>query len=120
MGYLEQYGNTYLGGVLTYNLPNNNPNSAISQQTYFLQVGYGRSTQGYGGGTGFNLKYELSFKDSSRLEMECKCSLIRGKDYVETRNYAESPYIESLGDNELILNYSTQRTGMFQHRLKVG
>ena len=120
MGYLEQYGNTYLGGVLTYNLPNNNPNSAISQQTYFLQVGYGRSTQGYGGGTGFNLKYELSFKDSSRLEMECKCSLIRGKDYVETRNYAESPYIESLGDNELILNYSTQRTGMFQHRFKVG
>ena len=120
MGYLEQYGNTYLGGVLTYNLPNNNPNSAISQQTYFLQIGYGRSTQGYGGGTGFNLKYELSFKDSSRLEMECKCSLIRGKDYVETRNYAESPYIESLGDNELILNYSTQRTGMFQHRFKVG
>ena len=120
MGYLEQYGNTYLGGVLTYNLPNNNPNSAISQQTYFLQIGYGRSTQGYGGGTGFNLKYELSFKDSSRLEMECKCSLIRGKDYVETRNYAESPFIESLGDNELILNYSTQRTGMFQHRFKVG
>ncbi len=120
MGYLEQYGNTYLGGVLTYNLPNNNPNSAISQQTYFLQIGYGRSTQGYGGGTGFNLKYELSFKDSSRLEMECKCSLIRGKDYVETRNYVESPFIESLGDNELILNYSTQRTGMFQHRFKVG
>ena len=120
MGYLEQYGNTYLGGVLTYNLPNNNPNSAISQQTYFLQIGYGRSTQGYGGGTGFNLKYELSFKDSSRLEMECKCSLIRGKDYVETRNYAESPYIESLGDNELIFKYSTQRTGMFQHRFKVG
>ena len=120
MGYLEQYGNTYLGGVLTYNLPNNNSDSAISQQTYFLQIGYGRSTQGYGGGTGFNLKYELSFKDSSRLEMECKCSLIRGKDYVETRNYAESPYIESLGDNELIFKYSTQRTGMFQHRFKVG
>ena len=52
--------------------------------------------------------------------MECKCSLIRGKDYVETRNYAESPYIESLGDNELIFKYSTQRTGMFQHRFKVG
>ena len=66
------------------------------------------------------MEYELSFKNSSRLEIECNCTLFRGKDYVETRNYIDSPYLESLGNHELEIEYSTPRTNMFQHRFKLG
>ncbi len=94
--------------------------TSISQQYYALRMGYNRSYQGFGGGIGATLEYELSFKNSSRLEIECNCTLFRGKDYVETRNYAGSPYLESLGNHDLILEYSTPRTNMFQHRFKLG
>ena len=83
-------------------------------------MGYNRSYQGYGGGVGATLEYELSFKDSSRLEISCDCTLFRGKDYVETRNYVNSPYLESLGNQDFVIEYSTPRTNMFQHRFKLG
>ena len=34
----------------------------ISQQYYALRMGYNRSYQGFGGGIGATLEYELSFK----------------------------------------------------------
>ena len=120
MGYVEQYGNSFIGTYLQYSNPNNNEASIISQQNYALRMGYDRSYQGFGGGIGATLEYELSFKNSSRLEIECNCTLSRGKDYVETRNYVDSPYLESLGNHELIIEYSTPRTNVFQHRFKLG
>ena len=120
MGYVEQYGNSFIGTYLQYSNPNNDEASSISQQNYALRMGYDRSYQGFGGGVGATLEYELSFKNSSRLEIECNCTLFRGKDYVETRNYIDSPYLESLGNHELEIEYSTPRTNMFQHRFKLG
>ena len=120
MGYVEQYGNSFIGTYLQYSNPNNDEASNISQQNYALRMGYDRSYQGFGGGVGATLEYELSFKNSSRLEIECNCTLFRGKDYVETRNYIDSPYLESLGNHELEIEYSTPRTNMFQHRFKLG
>jgi len=120
MGYVEQYGSGFIGSFLQYSKPNNDETSIISQQNYSLRMGYNRSYQGYGGGVGATLEYELSFKDSSRLEISCDCTLFRGKDYVETRNYVNSPYLESLGNQELVIEYSTPRTNMFQHRFKLG
>ena len=110
MGYVEQYGNSFIGTYLQYSNPNNDEASNISQQNYALRMGYDRSYQGFGGGVGATLEYELSFKNSSRLEIECNCTLFRGKDYVETRNYIDSPYLESLGNHELEIEYSTPRT----------
>ena len=120
MGYVEQYGNSFIGTYIQYSNPNNDEASNISQQNYALRMGYDRSYQGFGGGVGATLEYELSFKNSSRLEIECNCTLFRGKDYVETRNYIDSPYLESLGNHELEIEYSTPRTNMFQHRFKLG
>ena len=120
MGYVEQYGNSFIGTYLQYSNPTNDEASNISQQNYALRMGYDRSYQGFGGGVGATLEYELSFKNSSRLEIECNCTLFRGKDYVETRNYIDSPYLESLGNHELEIEYSTPRTNMFQHRFKLG
>ena len=120
MGYVEQYGNSFIGTYLQYSNPNNDEASNISQQNYALRMGYDRSYQGFGGGVGATFEYELSFKNSSRLEIECNCTLFRGKDYVETRNYIDSPYLESLGNHELEIEYSTPRTNMFQHRFKLG
>ena len=120
MGYVEQYGNSFIGTYIQYSNPTNDEASNISQQNYALRMGYDRSYQGFGGGVGATLEYELSFKNSSRLEIECNCTLFRGKDYVETRNYIDSPYLESLGNHELEIEYSTPRTNMFQHRFKLG
>ena len=120
MGYVEQYGNSFIGTYLQYSNPTNDEASNISQQNYALRMGYDRSYQGFGGGVGATFEYELSFKNSSRLEIECNCTLFRGKDYVETRNYIDSPYLESLGNHELEIEYSTPRTNMFQHRFKLG
>ena len=120
MGYVEQYGNSFIGTYIQYSNPNNDKASNISQQNYALRMGYDRSYQGFGGGVGATFEYELSFKNSSRLEIECNCTLFRGKDYVETRNYIDSPYLESLGNHELEIEYSTPRTNMFQHRFKLG
>ncbi len=120
MGYVEQYGNSFIGTYIQYSNPNNDEASNISQQNYALRMGYDRSYQGFGGGVGATFEYELSFKNSSRLEIECNCTLFRGKDYVETRNYIDSPYLESLGNHELEIEYSTPRTNMFQHRFKLG
>ena len=120
MGYVEQYGNSFIGTYIQYSNPTNDEASNISQQNYALRMGYDRSYQGFGGGVGATFEYELSFKNSSRLEIECNCTLFRGKDYVETRNYTDSPYLESLGNHELEIEYSTPRTNMFQHRFKLG
>ncbi len=45
MGYVEQYGNSFIGTYLQYSNPNNDETSNISQQYYALRIGYNRSYQ---------------------------------------------------------------------------
>ena len=66
--------------------------------------------EGYGNGIGFNTELELFMRDNSYLNLKCNCTVTRGKDFTETRNYPTAPYIESLANYDFQLAYYTPRT----------
>ena len=76
--------------------------------------------EGYGNGIGFNTELELFMRDNSYLNLKCNCTVKRGKDFTETRNYPTAPYIESLANYDFQLAYYTPRTDRIRPFVKFG
>ena len=59
-------------------------------------------------------------RDNSYLNLKCNCTVTRGKDFTETRNYPTAPYIESLANYDFQLAYYTPRTDRIRPFVKFG
>jgi len=120
MGYIEEYNKISVGGFLQYIRPIKDKKSKVAQTILKVNGGHNRSTEGYGNGIGFITELELFMRDNSYLNLKCNCTVIRGKDFTETRNYPTAPYIESLANYDFQLSYFTPRTDRIRPYVKFG
>ncbi len=120
MGYIEEYNKISLGGYLQYIRPIKNKDSKISQTVLQVNGGHNRSTEGYGNGIGFNVELELFMRDNSYFNFKCNCTVSRGKNFTETRNYATAPFIESLANYDFQFSFFTPRTDSIRPYVKFG
>ena len=120
MGYIEEYNKISVGGFLQYIRPIKDKKSKVAQTILKVNGGHNRSTEGYGNGIGFITELELFMRDNSYLKLKCNCTVKRGKDFTETRNYPTAPYIESLANYDFQLSYFTPRTDRIRPYVKFG
>ena len=120
MGYIEEYNKISAGGFLQYIRPIKDKKSKVAQTILKVNGGHNRSTEGYGNGIGFITELELFMRDNSYLKLKCNCTVKRGKDFTETRNYPTAPYIESLANYDFQLSYFTPRTDRIRPYVKFG
>jgi len=120
MGYIEEFNKIMLGGYLQYIKPSEDKNSTISQTVFSINGGHNRSIDGYGNGIGFNTKLELYLRDNSYINIECECSVLRGKDFTETRKFAGAPFIENLSNYKIKASYFSPRTNKIRPYYKIG
>ena len=120
MGYIEEYNKISVGGFLQYIRPIKDKKSKVAQTILKVNGGHNRSTEGYGNGIGFITELELFMRDNSYLQLKCNCTVKRGKDFTETRNYPTAPYIESLANYDFQLSYFTPRTDRIRPYVKFG
>ena len=120
MGYIESYGQIMAGGYLQYIQPYQDKKSKIAQTVLGVNGGHNRSINGHGNGIGANLNYEIFLRDNSKIELKCQCTVIRGKDYTETRKYALAPFVESLANYKFNFAYYSPRTDKIRPYYKFG
>tara|TARA_B100000003_G_scaffold75711_1_gene67722 strand:+ start:2448 stop:4769 length:2322 start_codon:yes stop_codon:yes gene_type:complete len=120
MGYMEENNKISLGGYLQYINPIKDSSSKISQTIFRVNGGHNRSTEGYGNGIGIDTELELFMRDNSYISLKCNCTIKRGKNFTETRNFALAPYIESLANYDLQLAYYAPRTDKIRPYVKFG
>tara|TARA_B100000900_G_scaffold409077_1_gene424363 strand:- start:1970 stop:4291 length:2322 start_codon:yes stop_codon:yes gene_type:complete len=120
MGYMEENNKISLGGYLQYINPIKDKDSKISQTIFRVNGGHNRSTEGYGNGIGLNTELEFFMRDNSYISLKCDCTIKRGKNFTETRNFASAPYIESLANYDLQLAYFAPRTDRLRPVVKFG
>ena len=120
MGYIEEFNKIMLGGYLQYIKPSEDKNSTISQTVFSINGGHNRSIDGYGNGIGFNTKLELYLRDNSYINIECECTVLRGKDFTETRKFAGAPFIENLSNYKIKASYFSPRTNKIRPYYKIG
>ena len=120
MGYIEEYNKISVGGFLQYIRPIKDENSKIAQTILKINGGHNRSTEGYGNGIGFITELELFMRDNSYINFNCNCTIKRGKNFTETRNYAAAPFIESLANYDFQMAYYTPRTDRIRPYVKFG
>ena len=56
----------------------------------------------------------------SYINFNCNCTIKRGKNFTETRNYAAAPFIESLANYDFQMAYYTPRTDRIRPYVKFG
>jgi hypothetical protein len=120
MGYIEEFNKIMLGGYLQYIKPSEDKNSTISQTVFSINGGHNRSIDGYGNGIGFNTELELYLRDNSYINIECECTVLRGKDFTETRKFAGAPFIENLTNYKIKASYFSPRTNKIRPYYKIG
>ena len=120
MGYLEENNKISLGGFLQYINPIKNENSKVSQTIFRVNGGHNRSTEGYSSGIGLNTELEFFMRDNSYISLKCDCTVMRGKNFTETRNFVDAPFIESLAKYNLQLAYFSPRTNKIRPYVKFG
>ena len=65
------------------------------------------------------ISLNLDLKDFSSIDIFCECILSPGKDFVEARDYPDSPFIRRLGGYTLNMRYSAPKQKTFIPFIKI-